>query len=126
MKNREEILGKINELTALSGDINSVIAELIGKQQLYDDEFGELIELIEEPICYRLYLENGSKSMVVSWAIDEKNIPEKLICDNGYLIPVNNNNASPDIYGIGENEKDAILEYKMCYLEEKFNFFKEY
>jgi hypothetical protein len=124
MKNKEEILSKISELNGIYRDMNVILAELGGKQRWSDNKFGELIELIEEPICQKLYL--GDNGLYVAWGRDEINVPEKLIWDNEYLIPINNNNISPDIYGTGYTSADAILEYKMSYLEEKFNFFRQY
>jgi len=124
MKNTEEIMGKIFELNSIYRDMDVIIEKFDKKQQLADDKFGELIELIEEPICQRLYLKNDG--LYVAWGKDEANVPKKLIRNNKHLIPVNNNNISPDIYGTGYTSADAILEYKINCLEEKFNFFKEY
>ena len=124
MKNREEILGKISELSGIYMDMNVILEELGKKQRLADDRFAKLIELIEEPICQKLYL--GDYSLYVAWGKDETNIPQFLVFENNMHFPVNNLHVTPDIYGIGETSMDAILEYKMCYLEEKFNFFKEY
>jgi hypothetical protein len=124
MKNTEEILGKINELNALCGDINAILEGLIGKQRLYDNMFLELIGLIEEPICKKLYL--GDYGLYVAWGKDEANVPQFLVFEENRHFPVNNLHVTPDIYGISEAPADAIFEYKISYLEEKFNFFKEY
>ena len=124
MKNREEILGKINGLNALYRDMNVILAELRRKQQWSDNRFFELIELIEEPICQKLYL--GDYGLYVAWGRDEVNVPQFLVFEDNVHFPVNNSYITPDIYGIGDTSMDAILEYKMCYLEEKFCFYKEY
>jgi len=124
MKNREEILGKINGLNALYRDMNVILAELRRKQQWSDNRFFELIELIEEPICQKLYL--GDYGLYVAWGRDEVNVPQFLVFEDNVHFPVNNSYITPDIYGIGDTSMDAILEYKMCYLEEKFCFYKEH
>ena len=124
MKKRIEILKKIGELNGVYGDMNVILTECRRKQQLADSKFRELIELIEEPICQKLYL--GDYGLYVAWGRDEINVPRFLMFEDNVHFPVNNLRVSPDIYGIGETSRDAILEYKMCYLEEKFNFFKEY
>ena len=127
MKNKvrkEKILSKINELNSIYGEMNVILAECRGKQQLADNRFFELIELIEEPICQKLYL--GDYGLYVAWGRDEINVPQFLIFEDNQHFPVNNSHITPDIYGIGDTSMDAILEYKMCYLEEKFNFLKEY
>jgi len=124
MKNKEEILGKISELNGVYRDMNVILAELRGKQQWSDNKFFELIELIEEPICQKLYL--GDYGLYVAWGKDEINVPRFLVFEDNQHFPVNNLHVSPDIYGIGETSADAIREYKMDYLEERFNFFKEY
>ncbi len=124
MKNREEILDKISELKSIYVDIDVILKELDEKQRLADDEFEELIELIEEPICKKLYLDDYG--LYVAWARDEINVPRFLVLEDNQHFPVNNLHVSPDIYGIGETSADAIREYKMDYLEERFNFFKEY
>ena len=124
MKNKEEILGKISELKSIYVDIYVILKEIERKYRLSDDKFRELIELIEEPICQKLYL--GDYGLYVAWGKDEVNVPQFLVFEDNVHFPVNNLHVTPDIYGIGEASADAILEYKMCYLEEKFNFFKEY
>ncbi|MDD4439918.1 MAG: hypothetical protein PHS04_18080 [Tissierellia bacterium] len=124
MKNREEILVKTNELNALYRDMNVILAELRRKQQWSDNKFFELIELIEEPICQKLYL--GDYGLYVAWGRDEVNVPQFLVFEDNVHFPVNNLDVTPDIYGIGDTSMDAILEYKMCYLEEKFCFYKEH
>ena len=124
MKNREEILGKISELSGIYMDMNVILEELGKKQRLADDRFAKLIELIEEPICQKLYL--GDYGLYVAWGRDEINVPQFLVFENNTHFPVNNLHVTPDIYGTGDTSMDAILEYKMCYLEEKFNFLKEY
>ena len=124
MKNREEILGKINELNGLYMYMDAILEELGKKQRLADDRFAKLIELIEEPICQKLYL--GDYGLYVAWGKDEVNVPQFLVFEDNQHVPINNSYIAPDIYGIGDTSMDAILEYKMCYLEEKFNFFKEY
>ena len=124
MKKRIEILRKIGELNSVYRDMNVILAELRGKQQWSDNKFFELIELIEEPICQKLYL--GDYGLYVAWGKDEVNVPQFLVFEDNVHFPVNNLHVTPDIYGIGEASADAILEYKMCYLEERFNFFKEY
>jgi hypothetical protein len=124
MKNREEILGKINELNALCKDMNVILEELGKKQRLYDNMFLELIELIEEPICQKLYI--GYYGLYVAWGKDEANVPQFLVFEDNRHFPVNNLHITPDVYGIAEEPADAIFEYKTSYLEEKFNFFKEY
>ena len=127
MKNKvrkEKILSKISELNGVYRDMNVILAELRGKQQWSDNKFFELIELIEEPICQKLYL--GDYGLYVAWGKDEINVPRFLVFEDNQHFPVNNLHVSPDIYGIGETSADAIREYKMDYLEERFNFFKEY
>lgn len=124
MKNKEEILGKISELNGVYRDMNVILAELRGKQQWSDNKFFELIELIEEPICQKLYL--GDYGLYVAWGRDEINVPRFLVFEDNQHFPVNNLHVSPDIYGIGDTSADAILDYKMTFLEEKFDFFKEY
>ena len=52
------------------------------------------------------------------------NVPQFLVFEDNQHFPVNNSSYNPDIYGIGDTSMDAILEYKMCYLEEKFNFLR--
>lgn len=124
MKNKEEIMGKINELKNIYIDMDFAHQELRRKQRLSDGKFVELIELIEEPICQKLYF--GDYWLYVAWGKDEVNVPQFLVFeDNGYF-PVNNSYLTPDIYGMGNTSMDAILDYKMSYLEEKFDFFKEY
>lgn len=124
MKNIEEIMGKIYELNALYRDINVILARLGKKQRLYDNMFLELIGLIEEPICQKLYI--GDYGLYVAWGKDEANVPQFLVFEYNRHFPVNNLHVVPDIYGIAEEPADAIFEYKTSYLEEKFNFFKEY
>ena len=127
MKNKvrkEKILNKINELNSIYSEMNVILAKCRGKQQLADNRFFELIELIEEPICQKLYL--GDYGLYVAWGRDEVNVPRFLVFEDNQHFPVNNLHVTPDIYGISEISADAILEYKMCYLEEKFNFLKEY
>jgi len=127
MKNKvrkEKILSKISELNGVYRDMNVILAELRGKQQWSDNKFFELIELIEEPICQKLYL--GDYGLYVAWGKDEINVPRFLVFEDNRYFPVNNSYLTPDIYGISGSYLDAILEYKMSYLEEKFNFFKEH
>ena len=124
MKNTEEIMGKIFELNSIYRDMDVIIEKFDKKQQLADDKFGELIELIEEPICERLYL--GDYYLYVAWGRNEVNVPQFLIFEDNQYFPVNNSYITPDIYGIGDTSMDAILDYQMCYLEERFNFLKEY
>ena len=124
MKKRIEILRKIGELNSVYRDMNVILTECRRKQRLADSKFFELIELIEEPICQKLYL--GDYGLYVAWGRDEINVPRFLMFEDNVHFPVNNLRVSPDIYGIGETSADAILEYKMDYLEERFNFFKEY
>ena len=124
MKNKEEILGKISELNGVYRDMNVILAELRGKQQWSDNKFFELIELIEEPICQKLYF--GDYGLYVAWGKDEPNVPQLLVFENNRYFPVNNFNITPDIYGIGIDKSDVIYEYKLTYLEEKFDFVKEY
>ena len=124
MKNREEILGKISELSGIYMDMNVILEELGKKQRLADDRFAKLIELIEEPICQKLYL--SDYGLYVAWGRDEINVPQFLVFENNMHFPVNNLHVTPDVYGIGDTSMDAILEYKICYLEEKFNFFRKY
>lgn len=123
MKN-EEILDKISELKSIYVDMDVILEELDEKQRLADDEFEELIELIEEPICQKLYI--GYYGLYVAWEKDETNVPQFLVFEDNRHFPVNNLHVTPDVYGIGETSVDAVHEYKMSYLEEKFNFFKEY
>lgn len=124
MKNKEEIMGKINELKNIYIDMDSILEELGRKQRLSDGKFAELIELIEEPICQMLYF--GDYGLYVAWGKDEVNVPQFLVFEDNSYFPVNNSYIIPDIYGIGDTSADAILYYKMTFLEEKFNFFKEY
>jgi len=124
MKNIEEILSKISELSGIYMDMNVILEELGKKQRLADDRFAKLIELIEEPICQKLYL--GDYGLYVAWGRDEINVPQFLVFENNTHFPVNNLHVTPDVYGIGYTSADAILEYKICYLEEKFNFFRKY
>ena len=124
MKNREEIMGKISELSRIYLDIDVILKELGKKQRLADGKFSELIKLIEEPICKKIT--SGDYGLYVAWGKDEVNVPQFLVFEHGQHFPVNNSYLTPDIYGISDSYLDAILEYKMCYLEEKFNFFKEY
>ena len=124
MKNKEEILGKISELNGVYSEMNVILAELRGKQQWSDNKFFELIELIEEPICQKLYL--GDYGLYVAWGRDEINVPQFLVFEDNQHFPVNNSYLTPDIYGIGIDKSDAIYEYKLTYLEEKFAFVKEY
>jgi hypothetical protein len=124
MKNKEKIMEKIDELNSIYRDMNIMLTEVRGKQQLVDNKFFRLLELIEEPICQKLYL--GDYGLYVAWGKDEVNVPQFLIFEDNQHFPVNNLHIAPDIYGISGSAMDAILEYKMCYLEEKFNFFKEY
>lgn len=124
MKNKEKIMGKINELSSIYIDMGFAHQELRRNQRLSDDKFAELIELIEEPICQKLYF--GDYGLWVAWGKDEVNAPQFLVFEDNAYFPVNNLHITPDIYGMGDSSRDAILEYKMCYLEEKFDFFKEY
>jgi hypothetical protein len=124
MKNREEIMGEISELSGIYKDMDVILEELGKKQRLADGKFRELIELIEEPICQNLIF--GDYGLYVAWGKDEVNVPQFLVFEDNRYFPVNNSYITPDIYGIGDTSMDAIFEYKMCYLEEKFNFFKEY
>jgi len=124
MKNIEEILSKISELSGIYMDMNVILEELGKKQRLADDRFAKLIELIEEPICQKLYL--SDYGLYVAWGRDEINVPQFLVFENNMHFPVNNLHVTPDVYGIGDTSMDAILEYKICYLEEKFNFFRKY
>ncbi len=124
MKNTEEIMDKIFELNSIYRDMDVILKKLGKKQRLADDKFAKLIELIEEPICQKLYL--GDYGLYVAWGRDEINVPQFLVFEYNQHFPINNLHVTPDVYGIGETPKNAILDYKMCYLEEKFNFFKEY
>jgi hypothetical protein len=56
MKNKEKIMEKIDELNSIYRDMNIMLTEVRGKQQLVDNKFFRLLELIEEPICQKLYL----------------------------------------------------------------------
>lgn len=123
MKNKEEIMEKINELRSIYIDMDFILQELRKKQRLSDGKFAELTELIEEPICQKLYF--GDYGLYVAWGKDEINVPQFLVLEDGQHFPVNNSYLTPDIYSISDSYLDAILEYKMSYLEEKFNFFKE-
>lgn len=124
MKNKEEILGKISELNSIYVDMDVILEELGKKQRLADNKFGKLIELIEEPVCQKLYL--GDYGLYVAWGKDETNVPQFLVFEDNVHFPVNNIHVTPDIYGIGSTSAHAILEYKISYLEEKFNFFRKY
>lgn len=127
MKNKvrkEKILSKINEINSIYRDMNIILTEARGKQQLADNRFFQLLELIEEPIYQKLYF--NDYGLYVAWGKDEINVPQFLVHEDSQYFPVNNSYISPDIYGISDSYLDAILEYKMCYLEEKFDFFKEY
>jgi hypothetical protein len=124
MKNTEEIMGKIFELNSIYRDMDVIIEKFDKKQQLADDKFGELIELIEEPICQRLYI--GDYGLYVAWGKDEINVPQFLVFEDNRYFPVNNLHVTPDIYGICEAPADAVFSYKISYLEEKFNFYREY
>lgn len=124
MKNKERIMEKIDELNSIYIDMDSIIKELDQKSRLSDGKFAELIKLIEEPICQKLYF--GDYGLWVAWGKDEINVPQFLVFEDNAHFPVNNSYLTPDIYGIGDTSADAILEYKMIYLEEKFDFFKRY
>lgn len=124
MKNKFEIIGKINELNSIYIDMDFAHQELRRKQRLSDGKFAELIELIEEPICQKLYF--GDYGLWVAWGKDEVNVPQFLVFEDNMHFPVNNSYLTPDIYGKGDTSENAILDYKMSYLEEKFDFFKGY
>lgn len=124
MENKEKIMVKIDELNSIYRDMNIMLTEVRGKQQLVDNKFFRLLELIDEPICQKLYF--GDYGLYVAWGKDEVNVPQFLVFEDNAYFPVNNLHITPEIYGMGDSSRDAILEYKMCYLEEKFDFFKEY
>jgi hypothetical protein len=124
MENMEKILELTSSLSRLYGEIDCLQKKIDKNHDLIDDKIETLLSLVEEPICHKLYF--GDYGLYVAWGKDEVNVPQLLVFENNRYFPVNNFNITPDIYGIGIGKSDVIYEYKLTYLEEKFDFVKEY